>query len=441
MRHHPYYETYVERYSPEGFWQFYEFLSRDLFLFANANRAIPISPVPLILDAKFETLFSQGTSLLWKILDDQQFRKLCAEHIPSPLRGPDLDPADPIPFDPEQSVGCLDFHLEQGALRLIEFMVLPPGMWGIYPAMLSRYAGYLEGLIPEHRPGCFRRGWNRDRCEQVMWGQITGGLAGEGIAIVDWEPESQITYGEFRYILDRIHQTTGIAGVIADPREVVKEGSRIWVKGQPVDRILNRVTLVDWQVHHDAIQAYTRLLWECPEIFVYHPYLWYLGDKTSLTLLSDAEKLHGMGLTPAEIEQVRALVPDTVLLSDFCPDHSRSVDVGRLLNRFHSASDIVLKPISSHASKGVLFGPVDTPTEGKLKEALQRLDPAEYVAMKYVSTPELPVPRGDGKKETWKCDLRVFVTNGQNPFSGGRIYLGDYTNQTPCRAFAPLFFS
>ena len=274
-----------------------------------------------------------------------------------------------------------------------------------------------------------------------MWEQIAGGTAGEGIAIVDWEPESQITYGEFRYILDRIHQATGIPGVIADPREVVKEGQRIYDKGQPVERILNRVTLVDWQVHVDAIPSYTRLIWECPEVFVYHPFLWYLGDKTSLTILSDPAKLRGMGLSPVESEQVRALVPDTALLSEFCPDQSRSVDVGRLLNRFHRASDIVLKPISSHASKGVLFGPVDTPTEARLEEALQQLNPAEYVAMKHVSPPELPVPRGEGERETWKCDLRVFIANGQSPFAGGRIYLGDYTNQIPCRAFAPLFFA
>jgi hypothetical protein len=26
-------------------------------------------------------------------------------------------------------------------------------------------------------------------------------------------------------------------------------------------------------------------------------------------------------------------------------------------------------------------------------------------------------------------------------FPGGRVYFGDYTNQVPCRGFAPLFFA
>ena len=87
MRLNPYYETYIARYVPEGFQKFYESLSTELYLDANPGRAIPVSPVPLILDARFEGLFAEATSLLWKILGHQDFRKLCAEHIPSPLRG------------------------------------------------------------------------------------------------------------------------------------------------------------------------------------------------------------------------------------------------------------------------------------------------------------------------------------------------------------------
>ena len=100
-----------------------------------------------------------------------------------------------------------------------------------------------------------------------------------------------------------------------------------------------------------------------------------------------------------------------------------------------------MKPLSSHGSKGIFFGPVDTPTKKDLEETLLRIDPTEYAAMEYVPTPEIEVPRGGGERETWHSDLRIFVLNSHYVFPGGRVYFGDYTNQLPCRGFAPLFFA
>ena len=88
-----------------------------------------------------------------------------------------------------------------------------------------------------------------------------------------------------------------------------------------------------------------------------------------------------------------------------------------------------------------MFGPVDTPTEDKLARALESIEPDEYVAMRCIPPPEIPVARGEGREERWKSDIRIFVMNSRLVFSGGRAYLGDYTNQVPCRGFAPLFFT
>jgi len=112
-----------------------------------------------------------------------------------------------------------------------------------------------------------------------------------------------------------------------------------------------------------------------------------------------------------------------------------------LIEFFGAPSDIVLKPISSHGSKGIFFGPVHMPTRSRLEEAVQSIRPGDYVAMEYVPTPEIQVPRGGGERETWHFDLRIFVLNSQYVFPGGRVYFGDYTNQVPCRGFAPLFFA
>lgn len=274
-----------------------------------------------------------------------------------------------------------------------------------------------------------------------MLSQIVGEGEAEGVGIIDWEPESQVTYGEFCYTLDLLRRKKGIRGVIADPREIEVREGRVLAKGVPVDRILNRLTLFDWRTHHRGIEPYTRLLWEAPEIFAYHPYLWYLGDKASLSLLSDPSSLRRIGLEASEVKEVIDLVPRTLPLTRFCPAGGPPVDTGRLIEFFGAPSNIVLKPLSSHGSKGIIFGPLDTPTRDSLEEALRQIDPLEYTAMEYVPIPEIEVPRGGGERETWHCDLRIFVLNSRYVFPGGRVYFGDYTNQVPCRGFAPLFFA
>ena len=274
-----------------------------------------------------------------------------------------------------------------------------------------------------------------------MLDQIIGQAEPERVAIIDWEPRTQVTYGEFCYTLETLWKKRGIRGLIADPRELALKQGRPFVKGVPVDRILNRLTLLDWLGHHSKIEPYTRLLWESPQVFAYHPFLWYLGDKASLTLLSDPSALSRMGLSPSQAEQLTALVPRTRPLASFCPGQGQPADVNRLIEFFGGPSKMVLKPLSSHGSKGIVFGPVDTPTRERLAEVLRRIDPGGYVAMEYVPIPEITVPRGGGERGSWHWDLRIFALNSQYVFPGGRVYFGDYTNQVPCRGFAPLFFA
>jgi hypothetical protein len=437
----PFYEAYLDVYSPAVFMEFYASLEEEFFLRANPSRPIPFSQVPIILDPSFEPLFAQLISLLWTTLSNPVYRELSAENIPEPLLPPSEGKSSPIHFDPDQSIGCIDLHLDGRAPRMIEFMVLPPGCVGVYPGMLDRYGAYLRRLLPDRRASCFREGWDRERCEEEMLEQIVGQAEPERVAIIDWEPQSQVTYGEFCYTLDMLWKRRGIPGVIADPREITAKQGRVLVKDDPVDRILNRLTLLDWGAHHQEIEPYTRLLWESPEVFAYHPYLWYLGDKTSLTLLSDPSTLRSMGLSDAHAQLLTDLVPQTRPLSSFCPEGDAAVDLNLLLDSFGSPSNIVFKPLSSHGSKGIIFGPIDTPTRRSLEEALRAIDPNEYAAMEYVPTPEIVVPRGGGQRETWHFDLRIFVLNGRYVFPGGRVYFGDYTNQVPCRGFAPLFFA
>jgi len=433
-------EAYEKVYSPESFMRFYRALADELHLLAHASRAIPISPVPLVLDARFEPVFSGLAGALWEAISDIRYRTLCADGIPRRLLPPDAGDPEPIPFDPKNSIGCIDLHLEGDQPRMIEFMVLPPGMSGIYPGMLARYADYLRGQIPGYDAPCFHAGWDRARCEEVLERQILGSGEVRRVAIIDWERHGQITYGECRYTVERLGETSGTAGLIADPREVAWDGRCIRVRDLPVDRILNRLTLLDWTRHAEEIPDYTRLLWKAPGSFVHHPYLWYLGDKNSLALLSDPEVRSSLDLAEPNRRLLSAVIPPTFRLTRF-RGPGGGWDLDRLTAEVGQPSEIVLKPVSSHASKGILFGPVDMPTKKRLEATLASIDAAEYVAMRLVPAPPVHVPRGDGRVETWKCDLRIFVLNGEYVFPGGRVYLGDYTNQVPCRTFAPLFFA
>ncbi len=436
-----YYDEYLQAYTPDRFMEFYTSMGEELFLRANPSRPIPFSHVPIVLDPAFEAQFDRAISLLWRTLGNRTYQELSAESIPKPIRPPPSSKAPGIPFDPAHNIGCIDLHPDRGALKMIEFMVLPPGCVGVYPGMLEHYHAYLKGLLPDRHAFCFREGWNRERCEEAMVSQIVGAAEIERVAIVDWEPGRQVTYGEFCYTLDMLKRRRGVKGVIADPREIDTRGGRVFAKGLPVERILNRVTLLDWTDHHRAFEPYTRLLWESPEIFVHHPYLWYIGDKVSLTLLSDPSALRRMGLPPSDAEKMLELVPRTLPLRSFCHRGSSDVDVSRLMECFGGPANLVLKPVSSHGSKGIILGPVDTPTVEALEGTLRNIDPSQYAAMEYVSIPEIPVPRGGGEQEMWHYDMRIFVLNGQYVFPGGRVYYGDYTNQVPCRGFAPLFFA
>ncbi len=323
-------EAYAKVYSPETFMRFYHALAEEFFLLAHPSRAIPISPVPLVLDARFEKTFSHLASALWETLADVRYQTLSAESLPEKLAPPDRETPEPIAFDPGNNIGCIDLHLDGDGLHMIEFMVLPPGMSGLYPGMLSRYGEYLREQLPGYGAPCFSPGWDRDRCEKILQEQILGDGDPRRVAVIDWEPGNQITYGEFRYTLHRLWKKKKLPGLIADPREVEWDGRAIRVRGLPVDRILNRLTLPDWTRHADEIPAYTRLLWEAPDCFVHHPYLWYLGDKNSLVLLADPDVRESLNISETSRQQLQQVIPPTFRLSLFRRPDRKGWDTDRL---------------------------------------------------------------------------------------------------------------
>jgi len=112
-------EAYAKVYSPHDFMDFYHALAEEFFLLAHPSRAIPISPVPLVLDARYEKMFARLASALWETISDVRYRTLSAESIPRQLRPPDREDPEPIAFDPGNNIGCIDLHLDGGGLHMI----------------------------------------------------------------------------------------------------------------------------------------------------------------------------------------------------------------------------------------------------------------------------------------------------------------------------------
>ena len=431
---------YIQQYSPDVFHTFLERLADEFHLLANPSRPIPISRGPLLMEKEYVDHFRRATNLIWGVLNNRGYQNISAGRIPRELLH-GTEEVLAIPLDTTCNIGCIDFHLSNRQLKVIEYMALPPGMIGIYPGLLARYGEFLADTIPGFHPLIYTEGWDRARCEQAMVAHIIGKSIVDGVAIIDWNPESQITHGEFLYTKKLLATVgNGITCTIADPREVTLSGGRPWVHGRPVDRILNRVTLVDWMDHLGEVTDYTRILWECPEVFVYHPFLWYLADKNSLTLLSSPKAISVMGIDQESIKGLTDLVPKTRMLSDFSDTRTGRVQIDRLIEQFGPPETMVLKPVSSHASKGVLYGPLDFPSREKMAERLSSINPTEYVVMERIPPGEVLYPMGNGLCEAWRYDLRAYVFDNSLWFAGGRVYLGEYTNQLPVRNFAPLFF-
>ena len=113
-----------------------------------------------------------------------------------------------------------------------------------------------------------------------MLTQIVGEGEPERVAIIDWEPKSQVTYGEFCYTLDMLWRRRRHPGRDRRSARIQDAGRQNPGEGHAVDRILNRLTLLDWGARHDETRALHPHLVGIPGDLAYHPYLWSLGTKS-----------------------------------------------------------------------------------------------------------------------------------------------------------------
>jgi glutathione synthase/RimK-type ligase-like ATP-grasp enzyme len=146
------------------------------------------------------------------------------------------------------------------------------------------------------------------------------------------------------------------------------------------------------------------------------------ADKRNLVVLSDPERMAGLGADAATIETLSAAIPRTIMVTR---DNADELWAGR--------KDFFFKPAKGYGSKGAFRG-------DKLTRSTwaQIVDDASSIAQTFVP-PSTRMMRIDGETVSRKVDVRLYTYRGEPLLVASRVYQGQTTNmRTPGGGFAPV---
>jgi len=303
-----------------------------------------------------------------------------------------------------------DFHLTDEGPKLIEINTNAGG--GLINAyLLAAHGSADKGVrVKDAFVDMFREEWRLERGEAPL----------QRIAIVDENPDEQFLAPEFALFRELFEQH-GIAAVIADPRDLVRDGDRLLYAGEPVDLVYNRLT--DFAL--DAtVNAGLRAVFEAGGVVLTpHPHAHALyADKRNLMLLSDAAALRDLGVAEETQRTLLAGVPRTV-----------AVDPEKEAIFWAERKRWFFKPPAGFGSRAAYRG--DKLTKRVFEEILH----GGYIAQEIAPPSEHLVRVGDSEQRM-KADIRCFVYDRRIQLVAARLYQGQTTNfRTPGGGFAPVF--
>jgi len=307
-----------------------------------------------------------------------------------------------------------DFHLNAQGAHLIEINTNAGG--GFLNALLldsQRDSGLpgvavMEEDIERHFLAMFRNEWRLVRGDAPL----------NSVAIVDDQPESQYLYPEF-LLAQRMFERAGIAAYIADPSSLQARDEGLYLGGQKIDLVYNRLTDFSLQQHPALRQACLEgnaVLTPGPAHYARY------ADKCNLARLSDAEELRTLGANAADIATLQAGVPQT-----------RLVDGADRERWWQERKQWFFKPRSGYGSKGSYSGA--KLTQRVFGEVMQ----GGYVAQRMAAPGERGVCVDGVERQAFKYDVRCYVYDGQLQLVAARLYQGQTTNfRTPGGGFAPV---
>jgi len=319
---------------------------------------------------------------------------------------------------PDSALGVFygyDFHLNADGAHLIEINSNAGG--GFLNALLldsQREAGWPGVAVSEANPEqvfleMFRNEWRLER----------GGAAPlQSIAIVDEQPEAQYLYPEF-LLAQRMFERTGIKAYIADPAALHSRGDGLYLDGQKIDLVYNRLT--DFSLHqYPALrQAYLEggvVLTPGPAHYARY------ADKRNLARLTDADDLRALGASAADIAALLTGVPQTRLV--LAVDHEQW---------WLERKQWFFKPVTGYGGKGAYRGANVT------RRVFEEIMQGGYVAQRMAAPGERMVCAEGAEAQPLKYDVRCYVYDGRVQLVAARLYQGQTTNfRTPGGGFAPV---
>ena len=240
------------------------------------------------------------------------------------------------------------------------------------------------------------------------------------IAIVDDAPEKQYLYPEFQ-LFEHLFAHYKIKAVIADPKEFIFHGGKLWFNDQSVDMVYNRLTdfYLEEENHHSLREAYERdsiVLTPSP----YHHALY--ANKLNLVTLTDEDELDKFQLSTDIKAILLQGIPKTLMVT-------QKEGESLWLNK----KNLFFKPIAGFGSKATYRG--DKLTLKVWGEILKE----KYVAQKIIP-PSQRLVQIDQAMADLKIDIRAYVYQGEIQLLAARLYAGQTTNfRTLGGGFAPVF--
>ena len=296
-----------------------------------------------------------------------------------------------------------DFHLNEQGAHLIEINTNSGGAF--LNALLIE--SQREVTFPGDAVACvdpeqvflemFRNEWRLSRGDATL----------KNVAIVDEHPAAQYLFPEF-LLAKAMFERAGIAAHLCDPSALQTRDGGLYLDGNRIDLVYNRLTDFSLQQHPALRQAYLdgRIVMT-PNPSHHARY----ADKRNLARLSDMDGLRTIGATEADIGVLQAGVPQTIVV---CPE----LEAGLWAKR----KELFFKPNSGFGSKGAYRG------EKITKRVFGEILRSDYVAQQFAPPGGRSVRLHDGAVVPLKYDVRCYVYDGQLQLVAARLYQGQTTN-------------
>ena len=254
---------------------------------------------------------------------------------------------------------------------------------------------------------------------RTEWELMRGDVPLRTIAIIDNDPHSQYLLPEF-LLFQRLFERCGYAAYICDPSALQFADGRLWLEGQPIDMVYNRLT--DFDLDEPQSAALAEAWRHQAAVITPHPRAHALyADKRNLALLGDDALLARWGVA----RETRAIlahgIPPTRVVH---PEDAETL--------WRERRSLFFKPATGFGSRAAYRG--DKLTRSVFESILS----GDYIAQRLVPPSARRLTVG-GEATELKMDLRAYVYRGRVQLAAARLYRGQTTNfRTPGGGFAAV---